>query len=102
MTPAKSTALLQLAAAGVVGAAILGGSWLIDRSLDRITDKMKALENGIEETQGSIDALGEAVQKAAGRRPPDPDRVYDIRTAGAPVRGTPGARVRIAEFSDFQ
>jgi hypothetical protein len=33
---------------------------------------------------------------------PDPDRVYAIKTDGAPVAGPLAAAVTIAEFSDFQ
>ena len=33
---------------------------------------------------------------------PDPNRVYTIETAGAPVRGPIGAPVTVAEFADFQ
>jgi protein-disulfide isomerase len=36
------------------------------------------------------------------RRGPDPEAVYEIKTAGSPVRGAPNAPVTIAEFSDFQ
>lgn len=34
--------------------------------------------------------------------PPDPNRVYSIRTEGAPSRGNPAAPVTIVEFADFQ
>ena len=33
---------------------------------------------------------------------PDPDKVYTVKTQGAPVRGPGDAPIRIAEFSDFQ
>ena len=33
---------------------------------------------------------------------PDPDKVYTVKTQGAPARGPNRAPVRIAEFSDFQ
>ncbi len=36
------------------------------------------------------------------RRGPDPNRVYEIKTAGAPTKGPSTAAVTIAEFSDFQ
>jgi protein-disulfide isomerase len=39
---------------------------------------------------------------ASARRGPDPDRVYTVRTDGAPVRGPNGAPITIVEFSDFQ
>jgi len=33
---------------------------------------------------------------------PDPDKVYTVKTEGAPSIGTKGAPIMIAEFSDFQ
>lgn len=33
---------------------------------------------------------------------PDPDKVYTVKTQGAPARGPKAAPIKIAEFSDFQ
>ena len=33
---------------------------------------------------------------------PDPDKVYTVKTQGAPTRGPQAAPIKIAEFSDFQ
>jgi hypothetical protein len=33
---------------------------------------------------------------------PDPDKVYTVRTQGAPAQGPKEAPIKIAEFSDFQ
>ena len=33
---------------------------------------------------------------------PDPDKVYTVKTEGAPFKGPSGAPITIAEFSDFQ
>lgn len=33
---------------------------------------------------------------------PDPDKVYTVKTEGAPFEGPPNAPITIAEFSDFQ
>jgi hypothetical protein len=39
---------------------------------------------------------------APAQRGPDPNRVYAVKTDGAPFKGPQGAPVTIAEFSDFQ
>jgi hypothetical protein len=39
---------------------------------------------------------------AAPARGPDPNRVYTVKTDGAPYKGPQGAPVSIVEFSDFQ
>ena len=36
------------------------------------------------------------------RQGPDPDKVYPVKTGGAPSKGRTGAPIVIAEFSDFQ
>jgi hypothetical protein len=33
---------------------------------------------------------------------PDPDKIYTVKTEGAPSFGPNGAPIKIAEFSDFQ
>jgi protein-disulfide isomerase len=43
-----------------------------------------------------------ASRAAAPARGPDPNRVYTLKTAGAPFKGPESAPVTIAEFSDFQ
>ena len=66
------------------------------------------------EIQKSLDDRLGKVESASGRRSPrrrpprrraaglDPDRVYTVKTDGAPVKGPAGAPVTIAEISDFQ
>jgi hypothetical protein len=33
---------------------------------------------------------------------PDPEKVYTVKTEGAPFKGPSGAPITIAEFSEFQ
>ena len=73
-----------------------------------------ALEERISLLEGQITALGSkvdaAARAAAQARPqpppqpqgPDPNKVYAVKTDGAPAIGPKSAPITIAEFSDFQ
>ena len=43
-----------------------------------------------------------AKAKPAPQQGPDPNKVYTVRTDGAPARGNATAPIVIAEFSDYQ
>ena len=43
-----------------------------------------------------------AKAKPAPQQGPDPNKVYTVKTGGAPTRGNPTAPIVIAEFSDYQ
>jgi hypothetical protein len=79
-------------------------SFLIWRSIDRIQTGLDSRLGQIEKRL--VDVAGKMETAAARtppvRRGPDPNRVYTINTAGAPVKGPAGAPITIAEFSDFQ
>ncbi len=76
-------------------AAVLVISFAAWRDVDRIGERLDKLEARMNETGGRAPAV-------APQRGPDPNRVYTVRTQGAPVRGSAAAPVTIAEFSDFQ
>jgi protein-disulfide isomerase len=76
-------------------AAVLVISFASWRDVDRIDARLDKLEARINETGGRAPA-------AAAHRGPDPNRVYTVRTDGAPIRGNAAAPVTIAEFSDYQ
>jgi protein-disulfide isomerase len=67
--------------------------WTVRRLGERV-GKIEAALGGV----GKIEAaLG------GGRRSgPDPNRVYTVRTAGAPTKGPEAAPVTLVEFSEFQ
>ena len=87
--------------AGVVAVLVISfANW---RDVDRIdrglNERLGKLETRLDEVATRIEKLP---AQAAAQRGPDPNRVYTIQTASAPVRGPLGAPVTIAEFSDFQ
>ena len=73
------------------------------REIDRIQEN---LDRRLDKIETEISQVGSRAPTQAAapapRRGPDPNRVYTIKTAGAPSKGPAGAAVTIAEFSDFQ
>lgn len=72
----------------------------IDRIEESLEGRLSQIDARIIEMAAKLDRPPPAAQPA--RRGPDPDRVYPIKTAGAPSKGPADAAVTIAEFSDFQ
>jgi hypothetical protein len=83
--------------AGVVVLILLGYmNWQETRELQKsVDDRMDKVETRLAD-------LAKAAPAAAPARGPDPNRVYTVKTDGAPVKGPAGAPVTIAEISDFQ
>ena len=95
-----------LAVATLVGVmALLMISFSNWREIDRIEksldERMGQIETRIGQVADKMDNLPTRAAQPA-RRGPDPNRVYQIKTAGSPARGPTRAAVTIAEFSDFQ
>jgi hypothetical protein len=84
--------------AGVVVLLLLGYvNWQETREV------RKSVDDRLEKVEARLADLAKAGPAAApARQGPDPNRVYTVKTDGAPVKGPGGAAVTIAEISDFQ
>ena len=74
------------------------------REIDRIDEK---LETRLAQIDARIIEMAARVGQAPARAAApagglDPNKVYPIKVAGAPIKGPAKAAVTIAEFSDFQ
>jgi hypothetical protein len=65
---------------------------VLNTRLDQIDTRLAQLSTKIEQ----------AGTRPVERSGPDPNRVYAIKTDGAPFKGPAAAPITIAEFSDFQ
>jgi protein-disulfide isomerase len=86
-------------AAGALVVGFLG--WTDSKTMKTETAKRFA------ELDQRISALQTQVANAAKAQPkpqqgPDPNKVYTVKTDGAPTHGNPTAPIVIAEFSDYQ
>ena len=81
----------------IIGSSIVAGSFLVRSAVDRTGNEVNQLKTAIE----SISRAGPP-RAAAAREQIDPNRRYTVNTKDAPVRGDPGAKIAVVEFSDFQ
>jgi hypothetical protein len=73
-------------------------TWNQTRSLDQ---RFAAVENRLAQISTKVDQVGSRAA-APAQRGPDPNKVYTVRTDGAPFKGPKDAPITIAEFSEFQ
>ena len=100
---------LRRRGADPMGLATLGGmvllllvSFMNWRGIGGIQDEM---DKRLGQIDSRIAGISEKVDKVSSQQPrtgPDPNRIYKVKTAGAPSKGPADAPVTIAEFSDFQ
>jgi protein-disulfide isomerase len=76
-------------------------SWTETRAIKTtIDERLTQLETRLTQLSAKVDTVGRAAPQA--QRGPDPNKVYAVKTDGAPFKGPKDAPVVIAEFSDFQ
>jgi protein-disulfide isomerase len=97
---------------GVLVGAVLAGmavtllvvfmTWMETRDVKTSLDaRFSAMENRVAQLSTKVDQV--SIRAAAPpQRGPDPNRVYTVKTDGAPFKGPPSAPITIVEFSDFQ
>lgn len=105
----QATGRQVIAAASIVGVAVIAGSLVLARSLNNVTQQLDSTVGRLEQIRVAVndakDSLGNlqaARPTSAPSRGPDPNRRYTINTEGAPSVGPKTAQVTLIEFSDFQ
>jgi protein-disulfide isomerase len=74
--------------------------WLdAQRSQKALNERLTQIETRLTQMSAKLDSAQRVAQRPQG---PDPNRVYTVRTDGAPFKGSARAPITIVEFSDFQ
>ena len=92
----------------VVGGAILASGFAVKSAVDGNSSRLDKIHTSIVETRQALNAAvrlgggGSAAAAPARKRGPDPNKKYEVKTAGRPTKGALQAKVEIIEFSDFE
>ena len=93
-------------APGIVSGATLAGVAVLVLMSYMNWQETREVQRTVEARLGEMDdtlaQLSNRAAPAAAPRGPDPNRVYTVKTDGAPIKGPQAAPVSIVEFSDFQ
>ena len=76
-------------------------NWQLSRQTQgNLEDQLARIENRLAQLPTKADQA--SARAAPAQRGPDPNRVYTVKTDGAPFKGASNAPITIAEFSDYQ
>jgi len=84
----------------VLAVGALGLGFLAWTDAKKVKDDTAKLDQRLAQLQTQVANAAKA--KPAPQQGPDPNKVYTVKTEGAPTRGNPTAPIVIAEFSDYQ
>ena len=77
-------------------------NWNATRALQTtLQDRIGQIDTRLGQVATKVDQMGSRAAAAAPSGP-DPNKVYTVKTEGAPFQGPKTAPVVIAEFSDYQ
>ena len=97
-----------IVASAILGICMLGGAFLVSKSVDRMSAEIPKIELAMKNLQSAVVTAAAAKPAAAPaptpprRRGPDPNKVYQVATTGSASKGPASAKVKVVEFSDFQ
>jgi protein-disulfide isomerase len=106
-SPVGNSLQLAILAAIAILAVVSWASWRdVGKLEESLQTKLGEIEARVKSVSEKVDAVAAAKPQlppqAKRLQPPDPNKVYAIKTDRAPVRGPGNAPITIAAFSDFQ
>ena len=96
----RTTGLLTLVGVGALLVMSIVNWTAASKFQTGMSERLTQLDNRISQVSTKVDSVAKAQQPQ--NRGPDPNRIYTIKTDGAPAEGPSTAPVLIAEISDFQ